>query len=107
MIVAWLGRRCGGKTVASPVGMNEAEIIHSRGMTVSRAVTISKALMMMLAAVRFMGERYPKSLGGPLYLQLQEGGGRDEDEKHKRHRRGVTHVPPLESLLVHQHHDGE
>ena len=54
-MVGWLGRRRGGNTVASPVGMKEAEIIHSRGITVSRAVAISKALMMIDAAVRFMG----------------------------------------------------
>ena len=54
-MVGWLGTRRGGKIVASPVGMNEAESIHSSGITVSKAVAISKALMMIDAAVRFMG----------------------------------------------------
>ena len=53
-MVGWLGNNRGGKIVASPVGMNDAEIIHSSGMIVRIAVAISNALMMIEAVARFM-----------------------------------------------------
>ena len=48
------GDYLGWLDVASPMGMNDAETIHKREMTVSTPVAISNALMMIVASFRLM-----------------------------------------------------
>ena len=45
-MVGALGRKRGGNSVASPVGISDAEIIQTSGITVSKAVITSSALTM-------------------------------------------------------------
>ncbi len=45
------GTRCGGYVVASPEAMNDAEIIHSSGNSVSAAPTIERGMQEDRAAV--------------------------------------------------------
>lgn len=90
----------GGYTFAVPVGMNDADTIHSIGAS-AKMVASTSATCSSIVPSRFMASpSYCFALHAALYKRHEQ----NDDEQGYCHRRGVTHAPPAEPFFEHQQH---